>query len=426
MGTFNWQTFLEDVYRQRYVLVIGSEVMLKADYGNGDSQEYLYNEYDKQKRKNRSLKYSNFVINNPIDEKIVNDELLSLLSTKMFRVVITTTTDDLLERVLREKVWGKEMKVLNFYGSDSDFSDGDSCTRDEFYDTKPILYYAFGKVVPGGRFVDEEEDSKLRVVADWLNQARDGYPSRIYSFLSAKKLITLGCKQNDWLFRFFWYSLRQNVKDLRTGEEAKGKIAIELNEEDESLKDYLEYNGWLYEDNARVFISDFLNRIKLGHENETLKTMLLNSSRGGCFISYASEDFDYAFHLFLALKEAGHKVWLDNEKLLPGADYEDRIRRAINECAVFLPILSQSIQDDYNKGMFDLKDSEKRYYMKEWNMAVDFLRESNHKMIIPVLKDGIDVKSEIYQQTPWMKCGIDRTIYKDGIDSLRKLLKSIK
>ena len=412
---------------QRYVLVIGSEVILK----DKDSSMFLREEFT------RSLEegyegYKDFLVQNHIPDNEFNPDLRAFLEKKLFRVIITTTTDDLLERILT-KIWGKDLVIKNFYGESPDI---DLMSRSEFNDVAPILYYAFGKAEPGKHFVVTEDD-KLRAVADWLGK-KDRYPTNFYQYVMTKKLLALGCKQDDWLFRFFWYSLRKDVRVITSGKEnqgtevtvgeesIKGKVAIELKEEDDSLKRYLKNKGLLYENDARAFLYDFNSYTNISKGSSTLQELMemnVNRIEGGIFISYASEDFKLAMNLYLRLKEKNNTVWIDHEKLYPGDDYDDRIKNAINECRFFIPILSRTISDDYNKGEFEQADPKKRrYYLKEWDLATERLKNGDKMKLIPMVIDGFDVKSEVYNSTPWKKSEIDKTVCKE-INSLLIALK---
>ncbi len=435
---FEWHKFLADIFQQKYVLVVGSEIQLKQAYSGGDSYKYLrakYKDSDDDDYDNRK----DFLANYKIDSQLFSDNLRAILETKLFRTVITTSTDDLLERVLRD-IWGDELKVLNFYGDPNDIS---LIHKNEFNEPSPILYYAFGKALPGMHFVDDEDD-KLKAVADWLNQ-KDKFPTSFYSYLVSKKLLALGCKQNDWLFRFFWYSLRKDVRIIKSDidstesqivnekEDAiKGKVAIELNESDESLRKYLKRKGWLYENDAQRFMTDFLANMEFNAENNVILKLLANRSKGNCFISYASEDFKTAINLYLLLKEKGFSVWIDNDKLYPGDDYDERIVSAINQCNVFIPIISKTTEIDYNSNKLEDTSAKRRYYLKEWGLFLDKVKlnqsdnsKQNKATIAPMLTDGISVKSDVYQNTPWVKSDCDKTVL-ENINSINKLIVALR
>ncbi len=58
------------------------------------------------------------------------------------------------------------------------------------------------------------------------------------------------------------------------------------------------------------------------------------------FISYASEDFEYAERLYNELKKAGFNPWLDKKELLPGQNWEYELEIAIRKSRYFIPLFS--------------------------------------------------------------------------------------
>jgi TolB-like protein len=76
------------------------------------------------------------------------------------------------------------------------------------------------------------------------------------------------------------------------------------------------------------------------------------------FISYSSDDVEAAQRIAAALQEAGIEVWFDRSELRGGDAWDQNIRRQIKECALFLPIISQT--------------TERRpegYFRLEWRLA---------------------------------------------------------
>ena len=76
------------------------------------------------------------------------------------------------------------------------------------------------------------------------------------------------------------------------------------------------------------------------------------------FISYSSDDVEAAQRIATALHEAGIEVWFDRSELRGGDAWDQNIRRQIKECALFLPIISQT--------------TERRpegYFRLEWRLA---------------------------------------------------------
>ena len=99
---------------------------------------------------------------------------------------------------------------------------------------------------------------------------------------------------------------------------------------------------------------------------------------GAVFLSYAREDGEAARHIAEALRAFGVEVWFDMSELRGGDVWDQKIRRQIKECALFIPVISRHTQA-----------REEGYFRREWKMAVDRTHDmaENRAFIVPVLVD---------------------------------------
>ena len=92
----------------------------------------------------------------------------------------------------------------------------------------------------------------------------------------------------------------------------------------------------------------------------------LNVERSGAagravFLSYASQDAEAARRICDALRSAGVEVWFDtNGGLEHGDEWDQKIRRQIKECVLFLPLISANTQA-----------REEGYFRIEWELAAE-------------------------------------------------------
>jgi TolB-like protein/Tfp pilus assembly protein PilF len=99
---------------------------------------------------------------------------------------------------------------------------------------------------------------------------------------------------------------------------------------------------------------------------------------GAIFISYAREDTDAARRVADALRAFGLEVWFDQNELRGGDAWDQKIRRQIRDCALFMPVISAKTQE---RG--------EGYFRREWRLGV----ERTHDMaagvpfIVPVVID---------------------------------------
>jgi TolB-like protein len=116
------------------------------------------------------------------------------------------------------------------------------------------------------------------------------------------------------------------------------------------------------------------------------------------FLSYASQDADAARRICDALRAAGIEVWFDQSELRGGDVWDQKIRREIRDCALFIPVISMNTAS-----------RREGYFRLEWDLA----DQRSHRMardqafIVPVCLDatpgaGTDVP-ESFHRVQWIR-----------------------
>lgn len=289
--------------------------------------------------KENAIKYS--------AQEDVSNSLMSLIRTGMFRFVFTTSFDPLVEIAMKEQFG--EVRVMNIY---------DKSNRDIKHKSDleiPTIYYLFGKAMLPEKNITKEfvatDNDALKVLKKWQIDMSN---SNLLRYAEDKYLLTLGCTQQDWLFRFIWYTLKGEGGKL-----SKGYIAG--HDSCESLSRYLKMNKILIDNNAEeltIKILDALNR----DEDAKWETPQRNCD---VFISYSRADSEIASQLYKSLTSQGLKVWYDKKNLggRHGGRFMDILRESIDTSTLFIAILSQSISE---------QAQEIHVYRREWEWAKDF------------------------------------------------------
>ncbi|MBI5771428.1 MAG: TIR domain-containing protein [Verrucomicrobia bacterium] len=103
-----------------------------------------------------------------------------------------------------------------------------------------------------------------------------------------------------------------------------------------------------------------------------------SSPRGAVFLSYASQDAEAARRICEALRAAGIEVWFDLSELRGGDTWDQKIRKQIKECTLFLPVISASTQA-----------RREGYFRLEWKLAEDrtHLMARGTPFLVPVCID---------------------------------------
>jgi TolB-like protein/TPR repeat protein len=116
------------------------------------------------------------------------------------------------------------------------------------------------------------------------------------------------------------------------------------------------------------------------------------------FLSYASEDAEAAQRICDALREIGLEVWFDRRELRGGDAWDQRIRREIRDCALFVPIISASTQARLEG-----------YFRREWKLAIARSHDmaDEKAFLLPVVIDDTSPQEarvpEPFRAVHWMR-----------------------
>jgi TolB-like protein/Flp pilus assembly protein TadD len=144
----------------------------------------------------------------------------------------------------------------------------------------------------------------------------------------------------------------------------------------------------------------------------------LSSTSRAVFLSYASQDAEAARRICETLCAAGVDVFLDQSELRGGDAWDQRIRREIHDCALFIPIVSQHTHERLEG-----------YFRHEWKLAI----ERTHHMaeqkpfLVPVVVDGTGDQEayvpDAFRAVQWTRLpgGNTPTAF---VDRIKRLLSS--
>jgi eukaryotic-like serine/threonine-protein kinase len=119
---------------------------------------------------------------------------------------------------------------------------------------------------------------------------------------------------------------------------------------------------------------------------------------GAVFLSYASEDASAAEQICTALRAVGIQVWFDQSELRGGDAWDQKIRRQIHDCALFMPIISARAQA-----------RAEGYFRLEWRLAEQrtHLMGRQRAFLLPVCIDGTSERDadvpDAFLAVQWMR-----------------------
>jgi TolB-like protein len=124
----------------------------------------------------------------------------------------------------------------------------------------------------------------------------------------------------------------------------------------------------------------------------------VTESSHSVFLSYASQDAESAQKICAALRAAGIEVFLDQSELRGGDVWDQKIRREIDACSLFIPVISANTAERHEG-----------YFRLEWDLADQRTHRMarNRVFIVPVCLDttaeaGADVP-ESFRRAQWTR-----------------------
>jgi hypothetical protein len=337
------------------------------------------------------------------DEKLpVPEPLLQLASIPAFRLFVTTTFAGFVERAVNQVRFpggpGKT-EVLSYTLTKFDDLRGPVSEAQ-----RPVVYHLLGKLAATQSFAVTNEDI-LEFIRALLSAQR--VPPRLYSELEPRALLILGCRFHDWLARFFLRCWR-NVR-FSQGGTLPVFVADQSFTTDKNLLEFFRSFSrgiTVFPMGPVEFISELHQRWTTLHP-DAIDWRSFHGDDGRdkrpfVFISYASEDLTAAASINSALNRAGVDTFFDKEGLVAGENWATKLRNKIEQCALFVVVISQNVLTD-------------GYFRKEWNMALDVFesstafhsRDPDDVFLVPIAIDGTSAQDpripEVFAKVQWSR-----------------------
>jgi len=122
------------------------------------------------------------------------------------------------------------------------------------------------------------------------------------------------------------------------------------------------------------------------------------------FLSYASQDAEAAKRICDALRAAGVEVWFDQSELVGGDAWDQKIKKQIRDCALFVPIITANT-NARTEG----------YFRREWKLAVERTHDmaDDAPFLFPIIiGDVTDATARVpdkFRDVQWTRLRLDET-----------------
>ena len=380
-----WDILFEQIVRGHVIPVIGPDfvnvskksstqflidaISRYCQIGEGQFNSYSQLINDMRYRMSEINKYSDIysvladlIDDNPSffrqdDENIL---LRRFLEIPYFSFVITTTFDPVVENIMRE-IHGERLRVMCFR---NDASRNDDLVNGEDM-RRPTLFYMFGRAERKEHSYVVTDEDLLSFSQSWLRPNDSGCrakPSMISNLLANRYLLVIGMDYQDWLFRFFWYAM----KNENFGKKMGGMLT--LKQDDRELIDFLSRGNAFarIEPNQEAFVNKLIDGIVTYERSNNVKRTMIPQEGTDVFISYSRGDNELVDVVCDILKSKGLHVWYDHDSLHKGQDFMMQIENAIKMSTFFVPILTPTILE---------QAEEEHPYRQEWLYAVDHIQK---------------------------------------------------
>ena len=305
-----------------------------------------------------------------------------------FDLFVTTTFDSLLEAAVNEVRFGGAQSAEVIGYTPNRVAD---LPAEREHLQRPVVYHLLGRCSASPTYVISDEDMLEFVCA---LQSEHLTPEKLFFELEHSHLLIIGSNFSNWLARLFLrMAKRRRLSDPRDVGEV---LADDHTGSDERLMAFLQqvsvrtrvYAG------AEQFVDELHRRwtarrrpaevIALAAAPRRVLPPEREMPENAVFISYAREDLAAVQRLKGALDAAGVTTWFDMERLEGGDDYDRKIRRNIERCAFFVPVVSAATERRLEA-----------YFRREWSYALDRTRNmaDDALFILPACIDATDPRA---------------------------------
>jgi hypothetical protein len=255
---------------------------------------------------------------------------------------------------------------------------------------KTVVYNLYGKYEWRENSFIVVDDDILELVHT-INTNKDKLKT-LYELLSASSLLFIGCNFPDWLLRFF---IRMFSNQKLSTSNSLYSVADILNESlDRNRAIFISNSTIKYFDfNGNEFVNKLYNKIKQIEP----KWIRNNKDQNYIFLSYSSDNQAKVIEIYEKLDDNDFDIFMDIRTIDFGEDISDAVKEAIDNCKIFIPVITNET---------NTSTSSARFFRKEWEYALDLNEKTNPKnetskknIILPLFLNSIKV-NELKDTTP--------------------------
>ncbi|MEJ2004643.1 MAG: toll/interleukin-1 receptor domain-containing protein [Cyclobacteriaceae bacterium] len=297
-----------------------------------------------------------------------------LAQIKPFKLYFNASITSLLRNELNK--WRKNCNVYDFYPRFGPIRQDIRINESDYEELDhPILYNLFGDFSLG-HFLLTENDF-IEFVIDYHEGRNDlsNLQNLVDDPHDARTFLFLGCSFPNWLFRFFVRALSgRKLENLG--------LNIVVND---TLMDVDSARTLFFNRNRITYFQSIgpeslIDNIYSELKNNYPQLINIDKTQDIVFLSYASEDKALVHRIYEIMSHRDVDVWFDDRGGIDhGDDFSQRITDAMDRSSIIIPVLSKNSNSPDHSG---------RYYLREWQYAVELKNKKGVK-INPVIIDDL-------------------------------------
>lgn len=268
----------------------------------------------------------------------IRDYLMNFLTAGKFPLILTTSCSNILDSILKNMEYGS----VYYDRENRRNQDIGEINEDDDYERLKYrtIFHLFGSYSAGHKNVITEKD-----FLQYLHCLHDSnsHPEKLLQYVSKRKILSLGCDIPDWTFRFFLYSLKDDVFECIPSVNGFNGGVIE-SKKDRDLADFLFNIKYYYEDAG---LESFLCDLNRSMHQDTLTT------KKSVFLSVISSDIETNSKFIKDIQELKNyiksnlmkDVWFckDNLEGNSGEQYWNKIKEGLANCSYFIPVITPTL-----------------------------------------------------------------------------------
>jgi TIR domain/SIR2-like domain len=334
------------------------------------------------------------------------EPLSQLASITDFPLFVTTTTDGLLQRAVTSVSRGTSNHAFSLRAPVEDLSTSDLLSAGR------SVYNLFGRASAFPDYAVTEEDI-LEFICTLQSPKR---PARLFDVLAQNDLLFLGVGFPDWLARFFIRTM--SAERLSAGRDNLDVLVDARICQDGGLVVFLrQYEKAVVAGLSTTdFVQELHRRWSEGQDRQVPVSPphVRPMASGDVFISYAREDRDVVQQIVATLEAEDIGVWVDDQELQAGENWQRTIDRNIGSASLFVPVLSRNT-----------KNIAEGYFRREWNRAAERAERFRPDVvfILPVVIDsevqyGAGDLPAAFEKAQWLRTD-DGRLSKDALARIK-------